>query len=138
MPAKTKAPMKDIYDRLSKLVVTRAFVKKYVLPDWWSDALAEVPANRAQAEMILSRQAIADRLRGRVLCLEEIIKGLMERMDFAELKKAIVPAMECDATERRKAEGERRKKDFALRPCFPPFAGNGAHPVRRDELLTPP
>ena len=56
MPAKAKATMKDIYDRLSKVGITRAYVKKYILPDWWEDSLAEVPANRVQAEMILSRQ----------------------------------------------------------------------------------
>jgi len=56
MPAKTAAPMKDIYDRLSKVGITRAYVKKYILPDWWEDSIAEVPANRVQAEMILSRQ----------------------------------------------------------------------------------
>lgn len=47
--------MTDIYRRLGAKGFDRDFVQDFVLPDWWEDALAAVPANRALAEGYLSR-----------------------------------------------------------------------------------
>ena len=48
--------MKDIYTRLKTLGISRAFARKFILPDWWEDSMESVPANRSLAEIILSRQ----------------------------------------------------------------------------------
>ncbi len=49
-------PMKDLYDRLAATGVDAQFLRDAVLPDWWSDDLAEDPANRAIAELAIARQ----------------------------------------------------------------------------------
>lgn len=48
--------MRDIYDRLRRLGFTPAFVRGCILPDWWEDKLAEIPANRQYAEAVIARQ----------------------------------------------------------------------------------
>ncbi|MCH7705243.1 MAG: ImmA/IrrE family metallo-endopeptidase [Planctomycetes bacterium] len=48
--------MKDLYRRLKDVGYERKFVRECVLPDWWSDDLAAVPANRALAELAIARQ----------------------------------------------------------------------------------
>ena len=52
--AKTDS-MKDLYRRLKAVGYERKFVRECVLPDWWSDDLAAVPANRALAELAIAR-----------------------------------------------------------------------------------
>jgi Zn-dependent peptidase ImmA (M78 family) len=47
--------MGDLYERLGSVGYDPTFVRECVLPDWWSDDLATVPANRAIAEMALAR-----------------------------------------------------------------------------------
>ncbi len=48
--------MRDIYQRLREQKFDAAFVRKYILPEWWEDKLAEIPANRQYAEAVISRQ----------------------------------------------------------------------------------
>lgn len=48
--------MRDIYTRLRSLGFSRTFLRECILPDWWEDRMASVPANRAIIESILSRQ----------------------------------------------------------------------------------
>ena len=48
--------MRDIYDRLKPQGFDAAFVRSCILPEWWEDKLAEVPANRQYAEAVISRQ----------------------------------------------------------------------------------
>ncbi len=48
-------PMRDIYSRLKPLGFDSGFVRELLLPDWWDDGLASVPANRAIAEATISR-----------------------------------------------------------------------------------
>ena len=50
------AAMRDIYERLSRVGFDRKFVRDCILPEWWDDKLADVPAERAYAEAIISRQ----------------------------------------------------------------------------------
>ena len=47
--------MKDIYERLKLLGIDAPFVRARILPDWWEDALATVPATRSIAEFAISR-----------------------------------------------------------------------------------
>jgi hypothetical protein len=47
--------MRDIYQRLAAAGLKRRFLLEAVLPDWWDDALAKVPANRELAEIYLSK-----------------------------------------------------------------------------------
>lgn len=49
------SPMSDIYRRLKPLGFDSGFVRELLLPDWWEDKLASVPANRAIAEATISR-----------------------------------------------------------------------------------
>ena len=51
----THGPMRDIYSRLQAKGLDRGFLQDYVLPDWWNDTLASVPASRGLAEGYLAR-----------------------------------------------------------------------------------
>jgi hypothetical protein len=46
---------KALFQRLRPLGYDEKFIRRVVLPDWWEDSLAEVPANRALGEMAVSR-----------------------------------------------------------------------------------
>lgn len=52
--AKRKA-MTELYSRLSAVGLSRPFVKKTALPDWWEDEIGENPASYAEALLYLSR-----------------------------------------------------------------------------------
>jgi hypothetical protein len=47
--------MSDLYARLAAIGFDRDFVRSAILPEWWDDSLAEIPANRAFAENLLAR-----------------------------------------------------------------------------------
>lgn len=47
--------MQDLYRRLKEVGYDRKFVEECVLPDWWSNDLAVVPANRVIAELAIAR-----------------------------------------------------------------------------------
>ncbi len=47
--------MADIYRRLASLGFDARFVRTALLPDWWEDAAAAVPFNRALAEATIAR-----------------------------------------------------------------------------------
>jgi hypothetical protein len=47
--------MSDLYARLASLGFDRTFLRAAILPEWWEDSLAEVPANRALAEDLFAR-----------------------------------------------------------------------------------
>jgi len=47
--------MRDLYRRLRELGFDADFIRTRILPDWWDDSLASVPANRALAEAAVSR-----------------------------------------------------------------------------------
>lgn len=47
--------MRDIYRRLSALGIDAPFIRDRILPEWWSDSEASVPATRAMAEFAISR-----------------------------------------------------------------------------------
>ena len=46
--------MRDLYTRLSKVGFDSKWLRAVVLPDWWDDALAAIPFNRAAAEAAIS------------------------------------------------------------------------------------
>ena len=47
--------MADIYQRLKPLGFNPSFVREVILPDWWDDECASVPANRALAEASIAK-----------------------------------------------------------------------------------
>ena len=47
--------MGDLYARLRTTGFDREFVRSVILPEWWEDSLAGVPANRALAEDAIAR-----------------------------------------------------------------------------------
>lgn len=47
--------MSKLYSRLSRVGLSRAFVRRTALPQWWDDSLAENPSGRAQMLLLLSR-----------------------------------------------------------------------------------
>lgn len=47
--------MQSLYRRLRQIGFDARFVRARMLPDWWDDSLAQVPANRALAEAAISR-----------------------------------------------------------------------------------
>ena len=48
-------PIKKLYQRLSDVGLTRAFVKKTALPSWWDDEVATNPSGYAHGLLLLSR-----------------------------------------------------------------------------------
>lgn len=51
-----RAAVRDLYRRLKERGFDRSFVQQFVLPEWWSDELANVGANRAMAESYIAKQ----------------------------------------------------------------------------------
>lgn len=47
--------MSDLYARLAATGFDRSFLRAVILPEWWEDSLADIPANRAYAEDLLAR-----------------------------------------------------------------------------------
>lgn len=50
-----KHHMKDLYQRLKPLGFDEKFVRAVLLPDWWDDELAGIPANRTLAEASIAK-----------------------------------------------------------------------------------
>ena len=48
-------PMADLYRRLGAVGLTKPYVRKMILPDWWDDQVAENPAGYAEGLSFLSR-----------------------------------------------------------------------------------
>ncbi|MBX3269798.1 MAG: ImmA/IrrE family metallo-endopeptidase [Sandaracinaceae bacterium] len=55
MTSATENPMKSMYSRLRVLGLTKPFVRKTILPDWWDDEVATSPAGFAEALVMISR-----------------------------------------------------------------------------------
>ncbi len=51
----TSHSMSDLYARLAATGFDREFIRSIVLPEWWEDSLAGIPANRALAEDAIAR-----------------------------------------------------------------------------------
>jgi len=64
--------MKSVYSRLRALGLTKPFVQKTILPDWWDDEAADSPAGFAEALTIIGRHVgiAPDRLRDPASVLE--------------------------------------------------------------------
>jgi hypothetical protein len=75
--------VRDLYARLREQCFERSFLQEFILPDWWSDELADVPANRAMAEAYISRQlgfSLAElRDPGRELTMPRVLPGRFKR-----------------------------------------------------------
>jgi Zn-dependent peptidase ImmA (M78 family) len=52
--------MRDLYERLEQAGIDRTFVQNAILPPWWRDHLADVPANRQLAELYLAQNLSLD------------------------------------------------------------------------------
>jgi Zn-dependent peptidase ImmA (M78 family) len=52
--------MRDLYERLADAGLDRAFLRKVVLPPWWEDKMASVPASRELAELYLAHSLALD------------------------------------------------------------------------------
>ena len=52
--------MQDLYQRLADAGLDRAFLRKVVLPSWWEDKMASVPASRELAELYLAHGLALD------------------------------------------------------------------------------
>jgi len=54
--ATTNTTLKGLYRKLKAVGFSAPFLRQNVLPDWWEDSLAAIPANRLMIESIISRQ----------------------------------------------------------------------------------
>ena len=96
--------MADLYRRLKAIGFPRSYVQTTILPDWWEDHLAEDPANRRLAEVMISKSlkipltALAD-CEG-VLSLQGVEQARFRRWSSAE-EASLAPAV---AIARRVAE----------------------------------
>jgi len=48
-------PMSKLYNRLSKVGLTRHYIRNMVLPSWWDDEIAENPSGFAQGILLVAR-----------------------------------------------------------------------------------
>ena len=55
MTVRATNPMADLYRRLREVGLTKPYLRKAILPDWWDDQAAENPAGYAEALTFLSR-----------------------------------------------------------------------------------
>lgn len=55
MPVNSTNPMADLYRRLGAVGLTKQMVRRYILPDWWDDQVAEKPAGYAEGISFISR-----------------------------------------------------------------------------------
>ena len=55
MSVSTTNPMLNLYRRLQAVGLTRAYIRKIILPEWWDDQAADNPAGYAEALAYLSR-----------------------------------------------------------------------------------
>jgi Zn-dependent peptidase ImmA (M78 family) len=52
--------MADLYQRLADAGLDKAFLKRVILPSWWEDKMASVPASRELAELYLAHGLALD------------------------------------------------------------------------------
>lgn len=52
--------MQDLYERLADAGLDRAFLRKVVLPSWWDDKMASIPASRELAELYIAHSLALD------------------------------------------------------------------------------
>src|SRR4051812_41487434 len=55
MTVRATNPMADLYRRLREVGLTKPYVRKLILPDWWDDSATENPAGYAEGLTLLSR-----------------------------------------------------------------------------------
>lgn len=55
MSVRATNPMADLYRRLRAVGLTKPYIRKMILPDWWDDQIAENPAGFAEGLTFLSR-----------------------------------------------------------------------------------
>lgn len=55
MNASATNPMADLYRRLRGVGLTKSYLRKFILPEWWDDEVAENPAGHAEGLSYLSR-----------------------------------------------------------------------------------
>src|SRR5437762_1979247 len=55
MSVSARNPMADLYRRLRAVGLTRPYIRKVILPDWWDDQIADNPAGYAEGLSFLSR-----------------------------------------------------------------------------------
>src|SRR5438034_404965 len=52
---KTKNPMQTVYDGLHQAGISRSYVRRDVLPEWWDDQIAETDAGYLEGLGIVAR-----------------------------------------------------------------------------------
>lgn len=55
MTKRPENPMKRVYERLAAIGMSRRWVRRIVLPDWWDDRIARTRAGFAEGLMLISR-----------------------------------------------------------------------------------
>src|SRR5437762_10878996 len=50
-----KNPMRAVYDRLEEAGISRSYVRRVVLPEWWDDEIAETDSGYLQGLGIIAR-----------------------------------------------------------------------------------
>jgi Zn-dependent peptidase ImmA (M78 family) len=126
--------MNDLYQRLRRIGFDAKFLKRTVLPDWWEDSLAAVPANRAMAETAIARHLGLElpKLRNSTmeLALPSLPTACLKRnknIQLSDVRPAILVAQHA-------AELAATNLDDV-----PPFAGRlSANEVRKQVLKTAP
>ena len=48
--------MRDLYDRLKERGFDPSYLRSFVLPEWWTDDMADTESNRALAEAFIAKQ----------------------------------------------------------------------------------
>jgi hypothetical protein len=121
--------MSDLYARLASCGFDQAFIREAVLPEWWEDSMAVVPANRALAEDTIARRlglTIADLSRPqlRLPSLQHVKFKRYKNKADATVGPAILVAQQA------------AKIVVESAPVLPPFVLNGVEPAEvRQRIL---
>ena len=121
--------MSDLYARLAVKGFDRAFLQEAILPEWWDDTLAAVPANRAFVEDLLARSlgmTIADLSEPSAdLCLPSLSHVKLKRYKN-HVDERVTPALLI---------AQRAAKIIVGSLSLPPFTLSFDSPSVRQEIL---
>jgi len=121
--------MSALYARLAAKGFDRSFLQETVLPEWWNDDLADIPANRAFVEDLLARSlgmTVADLSEpSAVLCIPSLSHVKFKRYKN-QVDERVTPALLI---------AQRVAKIIVGSLSLPPFALDFDSSSARQEIL---
>jgi hypothetical protein len=130
-PIRHRSSMRDLYDRLKERGFDPSYLRSFVLPEWWTDDMADTEANRALAEAFIAKQ-----LGFSVQELRKPTRSLtlpsLTQLRFKRYKGQVDDKVRASAlVAQRAAQAALR----AMSDRLPPFQGSRTAVAIREEIL---